>query len=127
MGFSADIDIAGAGSSLSVNGGKTDLNADYKAVGEQSSIFTGDSGFDLTAGGKTTLIGGVITTTEAARDAGLNNYESFDGITTQDTKNATSYDGDAVQVGVSNGSTNNKPKASIIAFFVSILSMSVSN
>ena len=38
MGFNADIDIAGggAGSSLSVNGGKTDLNADYKAVGQLS-------------------------------------------------------------------------------------------
>ncbi|MGP4864050.1 hypothetical protein ACTXGK_07610 [Psychrobacter sp. T6-5] len=42
MGFSADIAIKGVGSSLSVNGGKTNLNSDYKAVGEQSGIFTGD-------------------------------------------------------------------------------------
>ena len=128
MGFNADIDLyKGAGSSLSVNGGKTDLNADYKGVGEQSGIFTGDGGFDLTAGGKTTLIGGAITTTEAARDAGRNNYESLGGIETQDIENTTSYDGDAIQVGVSVGSTNNKLQASIIAFFVSILSMSISN
>ena len=115
MGFNADIDIAGggAGSSLSVNGGKTNINSDYKAVGEQSGIFTGDGGFDLTAGGKTTLIGGAITTTEAARDAGRNNYESLGGITTQDIKNTTSYDGDAIQVGVSIGQTDNKPQASM--------------
>lgn len=86
MGFNADIDIVGGGarSSLSVNGGKTDLNADYKGVGEESGLFTGDGGFDLTAGGKTTLIGGEITTTGAARNAGRNNYESLGGITTQD-------------------------------------------
>ena len=113
MGFSADIDMKGAGSSLSVNGGKTDLNADYQAVGEQSGIFTGDGGLDLAAKGKTTLIGGAITTTEAARDAGRSNYESLGGIETQDIKNTTSYDGDAIQVGVSIGNTNNKPQASM--------------
>ena len=43
LGFSADIDINGAGSSLSLNGGKTDINADYKAVCQQSGFFTGDT------------------------------------------------------------------------------------
>lgn len=115
MGFSADIDIAGggAGSSLSVNGGKTNLNSDYKAVGEQSGIFTGDGGFDIAAGGKTTLIGGAITTTAAARDAGRNRYTSANVIKTQDINNTTSYDGDAIQVGVSIGNTDNKPQASM--------------
>ena len=43
MGFSADIDIAGggAGSSLSINGGKTDLNANYQAaVNSQASLLS---------------------------------------------------------------------------------------
>jgi hypothetical protein len=114
MGFSADLDMTtGAGSSLSVNGGKTNLNADHQAVGEQSGIFTGDGGLDLTAGGKTTLIGGAITTTAAARDAGRNRYTSANGIKTQDINNTTSYDGNAIQVGVSIGSTDNKPQASM--------------
>lgn len=115
MGFSADIDIAGggAGSSLFVNGGKTNLNSDYKAVGEQSGIFTGDGGFNIAAGGKTTLIGGAITTTEAARDAGRNRYTSADGIKTQDINNTTSYDGDAIQAGLSLGDTTGKPQANL--------------
>ncbi|KRU21508.1 hemagglutinin repeat-containing protein [Psychrobacter piscatorii] len=113
MGFSADLDLKGAGSSLSVNGGKADLNAYYKGVGEQSGIFTGDGGLDLTAKGKTTLIGGAITTTEAARDAGRNRYTSADGIDTQDINNTTSYDGDAIQAGLSIGQTDNKPQASM--------------
>ncbi len=115
IGFNADIDIAGggAGSSLSVNGGKTDINADYKAVGQQSGIFTGDGGFDLDVGGKTTLIGGAITTTDAAVAAGRNNYTSLGGITTQDIENTTSYKGDAIQVGVSLGNTTDKPQATM--------------
>ena len=115
MGFSADIDIAGggAGSSLSVNGGKTDINADYKAVGEQSGIFTGDGGFDLEVGGQTTLIGGAITTTDAAVAAGRNTYTSLGGITTQDIENTTSYKGDAISVGVSLGNTTGKPQATM--------------
>ena len=114
MGFSADIDLyKGTSSSLSVNGGKTNLNADYQAVGEQSGIFTGDGGFDIAADGKTTSIGGAITTTEAARDAGRNHYTSADGIDTQDINNTTSYDGDAIQAGLSIGQTDNKPQASM--------------
>ena len=112
-GFSADIDINGAGSSLSVNGGKTDINADYKAVGQQSGIFTGDGGFDLEVGGKTTLIGGAITTTDKALELGLNNYVSKGGITTQDIENTSSYEGDAIQVGVSLGNTTGKPQATM--------------
>ncbi|MGP4864048.1 hypothetical protein ACTXGK_07600 [Psychrobacter sp. T6-5] len=109
MGFNADIDIAGggAGSSLSVNGGKTDLSADYKGVGEQSGIFTGDGGLDLAAKGKTTLIGGAITTTDAAVAAGRNNYTSLGGIVTQDIENTTSYEGDAISVGLSVGKDKN--------------------
>ena len=112
-GFTLDVDLvnSGAGSSLSLNGGKTDINADYKAVGQQSGIFTGDGGFDLAVDGKTTLIGGAITTTEEALAAGRNNYVSKGGIVTQDIENTSSYEGDAIQVGVSLGMTENKPQA----------------
>uniref|UniRef100_UPI0035633D10 deaminase domain-containing protein n=1 Tax=Psychrobacter sp. TaxID=56811 RepID=UPI0035633D10 len=115
IGFSADIDIAGggAGSSLSVNGGKTNVDADYQAVGEQSGIFTGDGGLDLTTEGTTNLIGGAITTTDKALQNGLNNYVSKGGITTQDIENTTSYEGDAISVGVSIGNTTGKPQATM--------------
>ena len=109
MGFTADIALEGAGSSLSINGGKTDITADYKAVGEQSGIFTGDGGFDLVIDGKTTLIGGAITTTDKALELGLNKYVSKGGIETQDIENTSSYKGDAISVGVSLGMTEKKP------------------
>ena len=114
MGFSADLDLAkGTGSSLSVNGGKTNLNSDYKAVGEQSGIFTGDGSIELTTEGTTNLIGGAITTTDKALQDGLNNYVSKGGITTQDIENTTSYEGDAISAGVSIGNTTGKPQATM--------------
>ena len=82
-GFTLDVALEGAGSSPSLNGGKTDINADYKAVGQQSGIFTGDGGFDPVVDGKTTLIGGAITTTDKALELGLNKYVSKGGIKTE--------------------------------------------
>ncbi|WP_201586089.1 hemagglutinin repeat-containing protein [Psychrobacter jeotgali] len=114
-GFTLDVALEGVGSSLSLNGGKTDINADYKAVGEQSGIFTGDGGFDLTTEGKTTLIGGAIITTDAALQAGRNNYVSKGGIVTQDIENTTSYKGDAISIGLSAGKER-KPSMSGLGY-----------
>lgn len=113
IGFTLDVALEGAGSSLSLNGGKTDINADYKAVGQQSGIFTGDGSLNVLVDGKTTLIGGAITTTEKALAAGLNNYVSKGGITTQDIENTSSYEGDAISVGLSVGNTTGKPQATM--------------
>ncbi|MGP9513897.1 hypothetical protein ACT3RN_15105, partial [Psychrobacter sp. AOP5-GZ1-6] len=82
-------------------------------MGEQSGIFTGDGGLDLTTEGTTNLIGGAITTTDKALQEGLNNYVSKGGITTQDIENTTSYEGDAISAGVSIGNTTGKPQATM--------------
>ena len=95
MGFSADLDLAkGTGSSLSVNGGKTNLNSDYKAVGEQSGIFSNEA--DLVAEGKGTFKGGVFVTSKAAQANGKSNIVFKQGISSQDIKNITSYEGEAL-------------------------------
>ncbi|MGA4440942.1 hypothetical protein [Psychrobacter pocilloporae] len=113
MGFNADIDIAGggAGSSLSVNGGKTNLNADYKGIGEQSGIFANEA--DLVVEGKGTFTGAMFTTSEEAQANGKSNIVFKQGVTATNLENTTSYDGDAIQAGISIGSTNNKPQASM--------------
>ena len=107
MGFSADLDLKGAGFSLSVNGGKTNVNADSKIVNEQSGIFSNEA--DLVAEGKGTFKGGVFVTSKAAQDNGNSNIVFKQGVTATDLKNITSYDGDAIQAGISIGSTNDKP------------------
>jgi filamentous hemagglutinin len=111
IGFSADIDMKGAGSSLSVNGGKTNLNSDYKAVGEQSGIFANEA--DLITQGKGTFKGGVFVTSKAAQANGKSNIVFQQGIEAEDIQNMSSYDGDAISVGLSIGKTTGKPQATM--------------
>jgi hypothetical protein len=44
----------------------TAMNSDYNSVVEQSGIFAGDGGFEITAGGHTQLDGAVIVSTGSA-------------------------------------------------------------
>ena len=105
-GLSADIDMVGGNSTnLSVNGGKTNVNSDYVGVNQQSGILTGDGGFNINVEGKTTLTGGAITTTDKAKQQGLNQFTSKGGIETVDLENHARYEGNAIQAGFSlNGS-----------------------
>ena len=112
MGFNADLDLAkGTGSSLSVNGGKTNLNSDYKAVGEQSGIFANEA--DLITQGKGTFKGGVFVTSKEAQTNGKSNIVFKQGISSQDIKNTTSYEGEALSIGLSIGNTTGKPQATM--------------
>ncbi len=110
-GFTLDVALKGAGSSLSLNAGRTDVNADYKAVGAQSGIFANEA--DLITEGKGNLIGGVFTTSADAQANGNSNIVFKQGVTSQDIKNTTSYEGNAFSAGVSIGNITNKPQASM--------------
>nr|QJS05177.1 filamentous hemagglutinin family outer membrane protein [Psychrobacter sp.]QJS05354.1 filamentous hemagglutinin family outer membrane protein, adhesin HecA family [Psychrobacter sp.]QJS05435.1 filamentous hemagglutinin family outer membrane protein [Psychrobacter sp.] len=113
MGFSADIDIAGggAGSSLSVNGAKTNINADSKMVGQQTGLFANEA--DLIVEGKGNFKGAVFTTSEEAQANGKSNIVFKQGVTATDIINTTSYEGDAISVGVSVGKIKDKPQATM--------------
>ncbi|WP_372863080.1 hemagglutinin repeat-containing protein [Psychrobacter sp.] len=112
MGFSADLDLAkGTGSSLSVNGGKTNVNADSKIVNEQSGIFSNEA--DLVAEGKGTFKGGVFVTSKEAQTNGKSNIVFKQGVSSQDIKNTTSYEGEALSIGLSIGNTTGKPQATM--------------
>lgn len=96
-GASVTIDCGGGGS---VNDGKTSIHSNYSSVGEQSAIRAGDEGFPLRVDGKTTLKGGQITSTQAAVDAGKNQFDSKGGISVEDLQNTASYSAKSVSVGV---------------------------
>ena len=70
----------------------------------------GTSTFDI--GNDVNIKGGVFNT-DKALELGLNKYVSKGGITIQDIENTTSYEGDAIQVGVSLGNTTGKPQATM--------------
>ena len=104
IGFNADLDLKGTTSSVSVNGGRTNLSSDYASVNEQAIIATQSS--DLVVGGKGKFIGGALTTATPE-----DNKTVFkQGIETQDIINHSRYEGDSIQAGISIGSTNGKPQ-----------------
>ena len=106
-----DIALEGAGSSLSVNGGKTNLTADSKIVGEQTGLFAQEA--DLVVNGKGSFTGAVFTTSEEAQATGKSNIVFKQGITSTDINNTTSYEGDAISIGLSIGKTTGKPQATM--------------
>lgn len=89
------------GGSLTV--GKTKIASDYLSVGQQSALRAGDGGFDVQVQGHTTLVGGQITSTQAAIDGSRNRYESRAGTTTSDLHNSANYSAQSVSVGLSVG------------------------
>ncbi len=110
-GFNLDVDLKGAGSSLSVNGGKTDINADSKIVGQQTGLFAQEA--DLVVEGKGDFTGAVFTTSEEAQANGKSNIVFKQGVTATDIVNTTSYEGESLSIGLSVGKIKDKPQATM--------------
>jgi filamentous hemagglutinin len=98
----------GTGVSGNLNLAQTQINSDFKSVGEQSAIRADDGGFDVSVKGKTDLIGGQITSTQAAVDAGKNTFSSAGGVTTTDLQNSASFEAKSASVGVGTGALPGK-------------------
>ncbi|MDO4895355.1 hemagglutinin repeat-containing protein, partial [Moraxella sp.] len=101
-GFSADVDFNGKPQSISINGGKTDADADYAQVTHQSGIKAKES--TLIVQGQGNFTGGYLIT-----DAGKNQTQFAQGIQTQDIHNHLDYEGDAISVGIGIGADTSNP------------------
>lgn len=112
-GFNLDVDIMGngKGSSLSANGPKTNITADSKMVAQQTGLFANEA--DLVVEGKGTFTGAVFLTSEEAQANGKSNIVFKQGVTSTDIINTTSYEGDAISVGLSVGKIKDKPQATM--------------
>ena len=101
-GFSADVGFDGKPQSFSINGGKTDVDADYAQVTHQSGIQAQESTLSVQGQGKFT--GGYLIT-----DAGKNQTQFAQGIQTQDIENHLKINGDAINVSMGVGQDTTKP------------------
>jgi filamentous hemagglutinin len=86
-------------SSISGSAGKTNVNADYLGVVEQSGIKAGDGGFNVTVKGNTDLKGAVIASTQAAVDEGRNKLVTA-SLTQSDLQNRDVYEAKGYGVSV---------------------------
>jgi hypothetical protein len=65
----------------SANYAKSNINSNYASVTEQSGIKAGDGGFTVNVQGNTALVGGAITSTQAAVDQNKNSFKTGGNIT----------------------------------------------
>ena len=96
-GVSADIGFNGAPQSVSVNAGRSKVNADYAAVKEQTGIAMNSS--DVVVA-KASRFDGAYFTTATPED---NQTVFKEGVTTTDIQNHMNYEGDAINVGLGAG------------------------
>ncbi|SBV53193.1 filamentous hemagglutinin [Xanthomonas bromi] len=80
----------GVGFSASASYSSNKVNGDFASVTEQSGIQAGDGGFDIRVHGNTDLKGGVIASTQAAVDAGVNRLQTGT-LTVSDITNTNNY------------------------------------
>ena len=96
----------GSAPSASASLSKTRVDSDFQSVGTQSGIRAGDGGFQVNVKGDTTLVGGAITSTQAAIDNNKNSFNTGGTLTTTDLQNKAEFSAQSVgvSVGTSGGS-----------------------
>ena len=105
-GVSADIGFDGVPQSVSVNAGRSKVNADYAAVKEQTGIAMNSS--DVVVA-KASRFDGAYFTTATPED---NQTVFKEGVTTTDIQNHMNYKGDAINVGLGAGINSETQKVS---------------
>ena len=88
----------GYGFSASGSYGQSKVNADYASVQEQSGIFAGDDGYQIDIHDRTDLKGGLITSSDAAEQAGRNRF-STGTLSWSDIDNRSGYNGNGFGIG----------------------------
>jgi filamentous hemagglutinin len=92
----------GAGGGGSANFSQSRINSVYASVAEQSGLKAGDGGFQVNVRGNTTLVGGAITSTQAAIDNNANSFSTAQ-LTSSDIDNKASYSASSISVSGGSG------------------------
>jgi filamentous hemagglutinin len=107
--ISGQFTIGTGGGSASISASKSNIDANYASVNEQSGIYAGDDGYQIKVQNNTDLKGAIITSTQTAEDAGKNTL-STGTLTTSDIHNVSEYDakGIGISAGFNAGSSKGK-------------------
>lgn len=88
----------GYGFSASGNYSQSKVNADYASVQEQSGVFAGSDGYNINVKDHTDLVGGLITSSDSAEQAGKNQF-STGTLSWRDINNHSDYEGNGFGIG----------------------------
>lgn len=97
-GVGVTVPIAGGNLGVNGNRGEVKIDASHASVTQQSGLFAGDGGFDVDVQGQTTLRGGAIASSQAAEDAGLNQFASVGEVSISNLRNHSEYSAESSSV-----------------------------
>ena len=95
------IPIYGTGGSFNASASETEISANHASVNEQSGIFAGEGGFDVTVGGNTNLVGAAIVSDAPAE----NNTLDTGTLTFSELENESEFEAESVSVSIGTGIT----------------------
>ena len=87
-------------SSVSINAHNMRGDGDFASATQQSGFLAGDGGFGVKVAGNTNLVGGVISSTDAAVNSGRNSFSSG-SLTMTDLVNHDTFKGSGYSINVS--------------------------
>ncbi|UZA23530.1 hemagglutinin repeat-containing protein [Moraxella bovis] len=88
----------GTGASVGGDYGKSNIDANYTSVTEQTGIFAGDKGAKVTITGHTDITGAIITSTAKAEQTGKNQFATGT-LTISHLDNESYHKGDSLGIG----------------------------
>ncbi|MCX5468914.1 hemagglutinin repeat-containing protein [Acinetobacter nematophilus] len=107
--ISGQVSVGTNGANASGSFSKSNVNANYASVNEQSGIFAGDDGYQINVKNNTDLKGAIITSTQTAENLKKNSSDTGT-LTYSDIRNVSEYDakGISLSAGFNAGKSDEK-------------------
>lgn len=110
-GISITAPLTGTGLGGSITAGNSKINSNYQSVNEQSGIYAGDEGFQISTQGNTHLKGAVIASTDKAIQDNKNSLTT-QTLTTSNIENSAEYEAKGTSATVGYGTQGGLPQLS---------------
>ncbi|MCT9978147.1 hemagglutinin repeat-containing protein, partial [Acinetobacter sp. I-MWF] len=107
--ISGQVSVGFSGGSVSGSFSKSNVDAYYASVNEQSGVFAGDDGYQIKVNKNTDLKGAIITSTQAAEKL-KNNSLDTSTLTHSDIRNVSEYDAKGISLGAGFNAGKSDPK-----------------
>ncbi|MBK5648141.1 MAG: hemagglutinin repeat-containing protein, partial [Acinetobacter sp.] len=95
--ISGQVSVGFSGGNVSGSVSKSNVNANYASVNEQSGIYAGDDGYQIKVNKNTDLKGAIITSTQAAENLKKNSLDTGT-LTHSEIRNVSEYDAKGISL-----------------------------
>lgn len=107
--LSGQVSVGTNGANASGSFSKSNVNANYASVNEQSGVFAGDDGYQIKVKNNTDLKGAIITSTQTAENLKKNSLDTGT-LTHSDIRNVSEYDAKGISLSAGFNAGKSDPK-----------------